>query len=105
MPEQLAPLPARRWITDVHFAVLDCTDQARRARLAARPPWRQRAIEDHIAFAVYLRTIVPVLIPADGSPADTAELVAEWVREHGPKARAPTASVEPEVTRDPLSSA
>jgi predicted kinase len=104
MPEQLAPLPARRWITDVHFAVLDCTDEARRARLAARPPWRQRAIDDHIAFAAYLRTIVPVLIPADGSPAATAELVAEWVRENLPKAKVPAASVELEGTRDAPSS-
>jgi hypothetical protein len=82
MPEHLAGVPARRWVTDIHFAVLDCTDDARRARLAARPPWRERAIDEHIAFAAHLRRIIPRLIPTDGGPADAAKRVAEWVRGH-----------------------
>jgi len=82
LPDQLASLPARRWVTDIHFAVLDCSDDVRRARLAARPQWRERAIGEHIAFAAHLRTIVPMLVRTDASPADAAERVAGWVREH-----------------------
>src|SRR5690606_12569319 len=26
VPEQMAELPARRWVTDIHFALLDCAD-------------------------------------------------------------------------------
>jgi hypothetical protein len=89
MPEQLAAVPARRWVTDIHFAVLDCTDHVRRARLAGRPPWRERAIDDHITFAAHLRTIIPTLIPTDGSPADAANRVAEWVHERIDNASAP----------------
>src|SRR5205085_2810852 len=36
-PAQLEELPGRRWVGDLRFAVLDCADEARRARLTARP--------------------------------------------------------------------
>jgi hypothetical protein len=82
MPEHLASLPARRWVTDIHFAALDCTDDSRRARLTGRPPWRERSIDEHIAFAAHLRKTIPTLISTDASPTDAAERVAEWVRKH-----------------------
>jgi hypothetical protein len=82
MPEQLALLPARRWVTDIHFAVLDCTDDSRRARLTGRPPWRERSIDEHIAFAAHLRKTIPTLISTDTSPTDAADRVADWVRAH-----------------------
>jgi hypothetical protein len=69
MPEQLLDTPARKWVADIHFAVVDCDDDVRRARLSARPPWRERAIERHISFAAHLRRTVPVVIPTDDSPA------------------------------------
>ncbi|GAA1633535.1 hypothetical protein GCM10009744_22570 [Kribbella alba] len=81
MPEQLADLPARNWIGDIHFAVLDCPDQERRTRLEARPPWRAREVEAQIAFGAYLRKNIPTVIPTDRTPAETARAVAEWVRE------------------------
>ena len=52
-PEQVSHAAGRRWVTDIHLAVLDCSDDVRRARLAARPPWRERKIEDHIVFAAH----------------------------------------------------
>jgi hypothetical protein len=79
MPEQLDDLPGRRWITDVHFAVLDCPDDVRRARLEARPPWRERAIERHVAFAAHLRRTIPVVVPTDGTPQEAARRLADWV--------------------------
>jgi hypothetical protein len=81
VPEQLADVAARRWVGDIHFAVLDCTDHARRARLAARPAWRGRAIDDHIAFAAHLRGVIPTVMSTDTGPVDAAQRVAEWVRE------------------------
>ncbi|HEY6738890.1 MAG TPA: hypothetical protein VI076_08570 [Actinopolymorphaceae bacterium] len=82
VPEQMAELPARRWVTDIHFAVLDCSDEVRRARLAARPPWRERAVEEHVAFAARLRSeITPVVRTDEKSPAQVAARLAAWVRE------------------------
>jgi hypothetical protein len=81
MPGQLADLPGRRWVSDVHFAVLDCPDDVRRARLGARPKWRERAVERHIEFAAHLRRITPLVVPTDGTPQQSAGLLAAWVRE------------------------
>lgn len=80
MPEQLDELPGRRWISAVHFAVLDCSDAQRRRRLEARPPWRERAVEEHIAFAGHLRRTIPTGFTTDGSPAEAAQAIARWVR-------------------------
>ena len=81
MPEQLEDLPARRWITDVHFALLDCTDAARVRRLKSRPSWRDQNTDRQLSFAAYLRTqISTVLQTDDASPATTASAIAEWVR-------------------------
>ncbi|GAA2368288.1 hypothetical protein Cme02nite_27620 [Catellatospora methionotrophica] len=73
MPEQLVGLPSRRWIGPVHFAVLDCTDEQRRARLDARPSWREHAIGEHLAFAAQLRrTISTVLHTRQIRPLNTS---------------------------------
>ncbi|GAB4055364.1 P-loop nucleotide/nucleoside kinase family protein [Catellatospora paridis] len=86
MPEQLADLPSRRWIGPVHFAVLDCTDEQRRARLQARPSWREHAIGEHLAFAAHLRrTIGTVLHTGTDTPDQTARQVAAWVRSTAPR--------------------
>jgi hypothetical protein len=39
LPDQLASLPARRWVTDIHFAVLDCSDDLRRAQRTPPSAW------------------------------------------------------------------
>ncbi|WP_432972658.1 hypothetical protein [Dactylosporangium sp. CA-233914] len=79
-PDQLDELAGRRWIDGAHFAVLDCADDVRTARLEARSRWRERAIERHLAFAAHLRaTIDPVVRTDDADPAESAARVAAWV--------------------------
>ncbi|GAA2343246.1 hypothetical protein [Dactylosporangium salmoneum] len=79
--EQLDDLPGRRWVGDVHFAVLDCADDVRAARLEARPRWRERAIERHVAFAERLRKTADTVVRTDdATPAESARRVIDWVR-------------------------
>jgi predicted ABC-type ATPase len=51
IPTHLEALPARRWIGDIHFLVLDCPDDLRRARINARPHWRSRDVEEQVDSA------------------------------------------------------
>ena len=78
-PDKL-DVPARRWVGAIHFALLDCPDGARRQRLAARPSWRAADAERQLAFAAYLRRVVPTVVATDGGPADAAAELAAWVR-------------------------
>jgi hypothetical protein len=81
-PEQLDDLPGRRWVGDVRFAVLDCADDARRARLTARPKWRERAVERHVDFAAHLRATIPAVFHTDdGTPPEVARRLADWITE------------------------
>ncbi|MGI5242714.1 hypothetical protein [Dactylosporangium sp. CA-139066] len=80
---QLADLPGRRWVTDLHFAALDCTDEVRTARLEVRSRWREREVDRHIAFAAHLRATVPTIVRTDeGTPQDAAHRLASWVESH-----------------------
>ncbi|MEV0458293.1 hypothetical protein [Catellatospora methionotrophica] len=61
--------------------MLDCTDEQRRARLQARPSWREHAIDEHLSFAAHLRRTIPtVLHTGTDTPSQTAQQVAAWVR-------------------------
>jgi len=83
IPEHLEDLPARRWIADIHFLVLDCPDDLRRARIRARPPWQVCDIEGQVAFGQWLRRNIPDHVDTSrGTPADTAAAVAAWVDRH-----------------------
>lgn len=83
IPEHLDELPGRRWVTDIHYIVLDCPDDERRRRIEARPPWRSRDVEDQIEFGRRLREHLPdVVDTTSGSPADTAHDVATIIRQH-----------------------
>ncbi|GAA3452819.1 AAA family ATPase [Dactylosporangium matsuzakiense] len=78
--EQLDVLAGRRWIRELYFAVLDCPDDVRTARLEARPRWRERAIDRHLAFAAHLRaTVDPVVRTDDVSPEQSAAHIIAWV--------------------------
>lgn len=81
IPEHLEDLRGRRWISNIQYLVLDCPDDVRRRRLEARPPWRERAVDEHLSFAAWLRTnLSPVVDTATSRPEGTAAAVATWVR-------------------------
>jgi predicted ABC-type ATPase len=80
IPEHLEPLPARRWIGDVHFVVLDCPDELRRARINARPVWRSHDVEEQVEFGQWLRrNIADRVDTSTGTPDDTAAAIAAWI--------------------------
>lgn len=83
IPEHLAGLSARRWIGDVHFLVLDCPDELRRARMGARPPWRSQDDEAQLEFGRWLRrNIADRIDTSGGDPEETADAVAAWIDRH-----------------------
>ncbi len=80
LPSQFEELPARRWVGALRFLNLDCPDDVRRARLAARPAWRGRDFEGQVAFGRWLRANIDTQLDTTiGAPADTAGRVASWV--------------------------
>ena len=73
-------LASRRWVGDIHYLLLDCTDDLRHDRIESRPPWRQHDIEKQTAFANWLRSQIPDRVDtSDKTPEDTATAVASWV--------------------------
>jgi hypothetical protein len=83
LPDHLVDLPARRWIGDIHFLLLDCPDELRRERLGARPAWRGRDIEAQSEFGRRLREVIGDRVDTSiGGPQDTAAAVAVWVLAH-----------------------
>ena len=80
-PDTLETLPARRWIGDIRYLVLDCPDDVRRERIAARPAWRRHDVEEQVSWGRWLRANVPDRIDTtEGTPAESAAAVARWVR-------------------------
>jgi hypothetical protein len=80
MPGNLDELPARRWIADIHFIVLDCPDELRRARIRARPPWRGHDLEEQVEFGQWLRrNIADRVDTSSGTPEEAAAAVADWI--------------------------
>ncbi|MEV0400885.1 hypothetical protein [Actinoallomurus sp. NPDC050550] len=83
IPSHLKDLPARRWIADIHFIVLDCPDELRRTRISTRPPWRSRDIEEQVEFGQWLRrNITDRVDTSSGTPEDTAAAIAAWIDRH-----------------------
>ena len=79
-PGTLESLPARRWIGDIRYLVLDCPDDVRRQRMAARPPWRLHDVEEQVSWGRWLRANVPDRVDTtEGTPANSAAVVAAWV--------------------------
>jgi hypothetical protein len=82
IPENLDVLPGRDWVGDIHYLVLDCPDDERRRRMAARPGWRARDIDGQTEFGRWLRkNLSPVIDTASQSPSEVADTVAAWVRD------------------------
>jgi hypothetical protein len=67
-------LPEGRWLH------LDCPDDVRRERLAARG-WSERKINEALADAAKIRKLVPRSVPGDGTPEDAAYRILAWVKE------------------------
>jgi hypothetical protein len=83
IPGHLQDLPARRWIGDIHFLVLDCPDDLRRTRISARPPWRRRDTEEQVEFGRWLRrNIADRIDTSSGNPEGTAAAIAAWIDGH-----------------------
>ena len=79
-PGVLESLPARRWIGEIRYLVLDCPDDVRRQRMAARPPWRLHDVDEQVSWGRWLRANVPDRVDTtQGTPADSAAAVASWV--------------------------
>jgi dephospho-CoA kinase len=67
-------LPEGRWLH------LDCPDDLRRERLAARG-WSAADIEDAVRDAAEIRKLVPRSVSNQGTPEESAEQILAWVKE------------------------
>ena len=84
MPDQLAGLPGRRLLSQIHFCNLDCPDDVRADRLRRRTDWRgsssDEVIAEHERFAAWLRAnIHPTFDTGHSTPAAIADRVAGWI--------------------------
>ena len=67
----------------LHWALLDCADQLRRARLRARG-WSAEWVEDAVADAAETRELIPTVITTDDEDAEKIALrILSWARTVG----------------------
>ena len=72
--------PARKWVGEIDWLLLDCSDDLRQARIEARPPWRSRDVDEKVSFGRWLRNNLAEQVNTDQiSPEETAEAVAGWI--------------------------
>lgn len=91
-PPEFEPLPERAFFSDVHYLALVGTAESLRARLRARPAWREwdePRIEEMLEFNDWLRTSAPELgvdlfDTTDVSTEATADHVEKWIRDRLP---------------------
>ncbi|MET8846695.1 nucleoside kinase [Amycolatopsis sp. NPDC004625] len=92
-PPEFEPLPERAFFSDVHYLALVGSPASLRARLRARPAWREwdePRIEEMLEFNDWLRKSAPDLgvglfDTTDVSPAATADHVERWIRARLPR--------------------
>ncbi len=77
-PDQVDAAPARRQLGPIAWALLDCPDEVREHRLAARP-MDPDGIRSAIEDARELRELRLPVLPARGTIEDTATAIAAWV--------------------------
>jgi len=81
--EHLEDLPARPWIGEIHFLLLDCPDAVRRERLESRPMWRLRDLAAQTEFGQRLRFIISDKVDTShGTPEDVASTITDWVHSY-----------------------
>lgn len=81
-PRELDQIRDRSRVGDVHFIVLDASDEERLARLKADPPARPRAMNDELKLAQQLRTeLAENLVNTDDlDPQQSAKAVADLIK-------------------------
>lgn len=87
-PPEFEPLPERAFFGDIHYLALVGSPSSLRARLRARPAWREwdeRRIEEMLEFDDWLRKSAPDLgvdlfDTTEVPPEVTAEHVERWIR-------------------------
>jgi predicted kinase len=78
VPDEVERAPSRRLFAGAEWAVLDCSDEARRERLLRRG-YTDAAIEDAIADAATTRALgLHTLSTEEITPDETASQVAKW---------------------------
>jgi broad-specificity NMP kinase len=90
VPHNVEHLHERALFSVVHYLGLTCEDETLKARLRARPSWRNTTdelIDEHVKFNHWLRENasktspqVTLIDTTDDSPAETAARVAAWIR-------------------------
>ena len=103
VPHGTQTLPERRLFSEIHYLGLVCDDEVLRARLRARPTWRDTTdelINEHVEFNRWLKehaatTEPPVTLidTTSAAVAETAALVASWIRRRATQATQSTPSI------------
>jgi shikimate kinase len=91
VPPQFETRPERVLLGPTHYLALTCDDDTLRARLAARPAWREwdpARIDEMIDFNHWIKVNAPSTTPpmtlldtTTAIPTDTAAAVKAWVTE------------------------
>ncbi len=89
VPVQFERCPERVLVGDIHYLGLVCSPSAMRARLLARPAWRnwdEPRIAEMLEFDAWLRREAPTMEPplpvldtTDRPVAETVDAVVEWI--------------------------
>jgi hypothetical protein len=87
-PPEFEPLPERAFFSEIHYLALVGTPASLRARLRARPAWREwdePRIEEMLEFNAWLRKSAPDLgvdlfDTTEVTAEETADHVEKWIR-------------------------
>jgi hypothetical protein len=87
-PPEFEPLPERAFFSDIHYLALVGSAESLRARLRARPAWREwdePRIEEMLEFNAWLQRTAPELgvdlfDTTEVPPEVTADHVEKWIR-------------------------
>lgn len=79
LPHEVEATPARHLFAAVRFALLDCDDHERAARLRRRR-WTPERIAAAIEDAAAARDAVPEVVRGGATPQATADAVVAWMR-------------------------
>ncbi|MEV6829358.1 nucleoside kinase [Amycolatopsis sp. NPDC051102] len=92
-PPEFEPLPERAFFSDIHYLALVGSPESLRARLRARPAWREwdePRIDEMLEFNDWLRKSAPglgvdVFDTTDVSREATADHAERWIRARLPR--------------------